>query len=311
MSRFPDQSYATQKPPLPDSSTDPSTTSGLDLGYLGLDWAWNLPPLTEEDSELFPPRMNEINLDSMADHLISNANRVHPGTDEDFDDDLFPTASPNDVCITLDLQPVSSGVPLLNGARVIAKKPLTDPMDTIDSEPPKDTIDTVSLTDDYEEEDHEYRPKVKRTRKSSAVSKQPRKRCKPKANAWSTQKSEILKSEAAKNAPLYDQAPFKNPDLERCRQNAKCAKANRDRKKREQDQMRRDLEEAKKQNNVLKKESERYRAMYAQAQDEIRMLQLAASRMNQDPSSKTRCSLDHRTAQTKKTCLDCSRGNEV
>ena len=79
-----------------------------------------------------------------------------------------------------------------------------------------------------EEERQDSKPKSKRelnTRKKRSSSRK-----KPRANAWSSQKKELIKDEKAV-VKLYEQEPFENPALERCRQNALNAKLNREKKK--------------------------------------------------------------------------------
>ena len=87
---------------------------------------------------------------------------------------------------------------------------------------------------------------------------------KQKANAWSSQKKELIKDEKAV-VKLYEQKPFENPALERCRQNALNAKLNREKKKVAWEQMEREVAR-------LRSENARLRGAVAAADREQRRL---------------------------------------
>ncbi len=76
-------------------------------------------------------------------------------------------------------------------------------------------------------------------------------RRKPKANAWSTRVRPAV-SEVGETPRLYEQQPFADPELERCRLNALSAKANRDRKRQEQKKMQEELYKLREENRKMK-----------------------------------------------------------
>ena len=66
-----------------------------------------------------------------------------------------------------------------------------------------------------------------------------------------------------KKVKLYEMAPFDDPEMERCRQNAINAKVNRDRKKKEKNAMQSEMSQLRHENASLREKNRRYRARMA------------------------------------------------
>ena len=110
----------------------------------------------------------------------------------------------------------------------------------------------------------EERQDSKSKRELNTRQKRSSSRKKPRANAWSSQKKELIKDEKAV-VKLYEQEPFENPALERCRQNALNAKLNREKKKVAREQMEREVARLRSENARLRSENARLRGAVAAA----------------------------------------------
>lgn len=113
----------------------------------------------------------------------------------------------------------------------------------------KEEEEDVGYTDDCiepipeEERQEDASPKL--------MTHQKKTRKKPKANAWSSSQKKALIRDEKPVVKLYEQSPFGNPALERCRQNALNAKLNREKKKAAREQMEREVARLKSENARL------------------------------------------------------------
>jgi len=136
-----------------------------------------------------------------------------------------------------------------------------------------------------------------------------RKRRKPKANAWSQQVRPQVVAKAGSRPRLYEQKPFEDPELERCRQNALFAKMNRDRKRKEKEDIQKSLETLRRENERLKKKEAAAAERATQAEERLARLEaiLRRSRLEGLVAAVT-CDVKHSTARARANWKVCSQG---
>ena len=133
-------------------------------------------------------------------------------------------------------------------------------------------------------------------------------RRKPKANAWSLKRQQIKESREKR---LYEMNSFKDdPELERCRLNAMSAKLNREKKKREQEQMAADLSKYKRENQKLLKINQNITKRYNSHEQCLARLELILRQNNLEDLFKQAapCTRHHPDGQSKSECPTCSLG---
>ena len=113
-----------------------------------------------------------------------------------------------------------------------------------------------------EENDSDYEPemssnKIKKTRE----------------NSTSKSNSTISNNSSNRKAKLYEQSPFSDPDMERCRQNAINAKINRDRKRNEKNSMQKEMSKLRRENQDLKKKNQKYRQRLTSFESRLAVLE--------------------------------------
>merc|ERR1711972_1074793 len=87
--------------------------------------------------------------------------------------------------------------------------------------------------------------------------------------------SSTSKSTSAGNrkVKLYEQEPFSDPEMERCRQNAINAKINRDRKNKEKNAMTKEMAKLRRENQDLKKKNQKYRTRLTDFESRLQLLE--------------------------------------
>ncbi len=142
---------------------------------------------------------------------------------------------------------------------------------------------TIEIADDHDyvaekEEDKTEKSVLNKVQKKSRRAK----RRKPKANAWSVGKKvevKVVKANVGEErAKLYEQQPFHDAELERCRKNALSAKLNREKKKREQEMIQQELEELRRENAKLKEREELAQKRAKEAENKLKTLADLVSR---------------------------------
>ena len=113
-----------------------------------------------------------------------------------------------------------------------------------------------------EENDSDYTPemssnKIKKTRE----------------NSTSSNSNTISNNSSNRKAKLYEQGPFSDPDMERCRQNAVNAKINRDRKRNEKNSMQKEMSKLRRENQDLKKKNMKYRQRLTSFESRLAVLE--------------------------------------
>ncbi len=137
-------------------------------------------------------------------------------------------------------------------------------------------------------------------------SRRERRRRKPKANAWSTQVRRAA-AEVGGAPRLYEQKPFDDPELERCRLNALSAKANRDRKRQEQQRMQEELHKLREENRKMKLSQASLAAKARKAQDIVdRFKALLRAERLEDLLAAATC-----RGCKKSRCKGCALGNAL
>merc|ERR1712109_57593 len=87
--------------------------------------------------------------------------------------------------------------------------------------------------------------------------------------------SSTSKSTSAGNrkVKLYEQEPFSDPEMERCRQNAINAKISRDRKNKEKNAMTKEMAKLRRENQDLKKKNQKYRTRLTDFESRLQLLE--------------------------------------
>ncbi len=137
---------------------------------------------------------------------------------------------------------------------------------------------------------------------------QRRRRRKPKANAWSREVqpkvSAAVTNIVGGRPKLYEQRPFDDPELERCRLNAICAKQNRDRKRAERQDMEKEVKRLRSENVRLRRQEASAARRLTAAEEQLRRMRelLRTHRLEQLMES-VKC--DHRE-EDRDGCRNCS-----
>jgi len=113
-----------------------------------------------------------------------------------------------------------------------------------------------------EENDSDYEPEM-----SSNQNKRTRE------NSTSKSNTTISNNSSNRKAKLYEQGPFSDPDMERCRQNAVNAKINRDRKRNEKNSMSKEMSKLRRENQDLKKKNQKYRQRLTSFESRLAVLE--------------------------------------
>ena len=162
-------------------------------------------------------------------------------------------------------------------------------------------------TDDGTEQIAEEKPKLIARKKKTRRGKK-----KPKANAWSSQKKALVREEE-KVVKLYEQKPFENPALEKCRMNALNAKLNREKKKREREEMVRDITKLKSENSRLRRSEAAAERRAGEAERELQRLRALLRRSEVGAAAvelAKACKRKHSTERARMACDTCSLGNK-
>ncbi|TRY79424.1 hypothetical protein TCAL_06014 [Tigriopus californicus] len=153
-------------------------------------------------------------------------------------------------------------------------------------------------------QDHDYLPAAQPSHKPHRRGK---KRRKPLAHAWSQMKRIGVLQE---KKPLYELESFEDPILERCRKNALGAKLNREKKKLEQERIKRELDELRHHNRSLMRRAQQSDARAMKAEQELaRMRSLLENRQMSDIVKMSSCSKRHTSLRSREQCVVCSKGN--
>lgn len=153
-------------------------------------------------------------------------------------------------------------------------------------------------------QDHDYLPGQQPNNKPHRRGK---KRRKPLAHAWSQMKRIGVLQE---KKPLYELESFDDPILERCRKNALGAKLNREKKKQEQERIKRELDELRNHNRSLMRRAQQSDARAMKAEQELaRMRSLLESRHMSDIVKLSTCTKRHTSLRSREECVVCSKGN--
>merc|ERR1711935_629134 len=113
-----------------------------------------------------------------------------------------------------------------------------------------------------EENDSDYEPEM-----NSNKNKRTRE------NSTSKSNTTISNNSSNRKAKLYEQGPFSDPDMERCRQNAVNAKINRDRKRNEKNSMSKEMAKLRRENQDLKKKNQKYRTRLTDFESRLQLLE--------------------------------------
>lgn len=139
-----------------------------------------------------------------------------------------------------------------------------------------------------------------------------RRRRKPKANAWSTEIRPKVAAKLSARPRLYEQRPFDDPELERCRQNALQAKQNRDRKRQERLDMERELKDLRSENARLRRRELSMSKRMSGLESQLRRVEeLLRTRSLEGLLEVVKCDRDHPTARARAACRACSLGNKA
>lgn len=228
-----------------------SALASLDYQVLDFESAWDCKePLDSAQDNLFK-KMNSIDSDLLAqDPFLSSTH----SEDDGFNEDLTAPSSISDELTFLDM----------------------DVGTTQEPEAPIDP-DTIYYSDSDQDEaksgDQEIHyeitvdgpPSPKKSKKTRRGKKR-----KPKANAWLLNKrDEVKEATGDTQVKLYEQQPFQDKELERCRKNALSAKINREKKKLKQEQIQKEMESLREENARLKRQEEESKRRARKAELEL------------------------------------------
>jgi hypothetical protein len=275
--------------------------------------------LSAEEQDLFPVEMESIEVDSLFLDVV-NPDSIH--SDPFLSFAIMDRPSSPDLTVHSTVDDEENSFMLRPAVNVEPTRMDHDYVNT----PPQSPLIDDSIVDDEEEvivysdtesdsgagigeEASEPKHALITRRKKSRRGKR-----KPKANAWSMQKKNLLAEEAElekKNAKLYEQKPFENPELERCRQNALNAKLNRERKKREKEGMAKEMTKLRTENQRLKRQEAAMKSRAGDAERELQRLRtLLRSQNLSDIVEKAKsCTKRHTTERAREACSACSLGN--
>jgi len=112
---------------------------------------------------------------------------------------------------------------------------------------------------DESSDDSDYEPEKSSNKKNSV-------------KTTSTSKS-VSNNSSNRKVKLYEQSPFSDPDMERCRQNAINAKINRDRKRNEKNSMQKEMTQLKTENQQLRRKNQKYRQRLTSFEARLQVLE--------------------------------------
>ena len=184
----------------------------------------------------------------------------------------------------------------------------SDECDTIKEEE-DDCVEPIPQPEE-EEDSGSAKPELITRRKKTRRGKK-----KPKANAWSSQKKALVRdSDVEKVVKLYEQKPFENPALEKCRQNALNAKLNRERKKKEKEQMEGEVARLRSENARLRRAEAAAARRAGEAERELQRLRALLGRSDVGAAAvetAKACKRKHgATERARSACPTCSLGNK-
>ncbi len=146
--------------------------------------------------------------------------------------------------------------------------------------------------------------------RSSGRQRRTRRR-KPKANVWSRDVGPKVSAAVGSRPKLYEQAPFADPELERCRLNALCAKQNRDKKRAERQKIDAEVTTLRSENIKLKKQAESSAKRLRTAEEQLhRLKEMLRTHRLEGLMDMVKC--DHpNTARARASCRACSLGKRA
>ena len=190
----------------------------------------------------------------------------------------------------------------------------SDEYDTIKEEV-DDCVEPIPQPEEEEEvsgsskDSGSHKPELITRRKKTRRGKK-----KPKANAWSSQKKALVRDDVEKVVKLYEQKPFENPALEKCRQNALNAKLNRERKKKEKEQMEGEVARLRSENARLRRAEAAAARRAGEAERELQRLRALLGRSDVGAAAvetAKACKRKHgATERARSACPTCSLGNK-
>ncbi len=290
------------------------------------DAAWNIQQQEEVDPELcdlFPELMSQNNVtNSDHDYVVSSSTSAPAmETNKEHNTDSSSLLASDPVLTSAIDAPPATGLGLTLPQFDFN---LYDIDEDTGSPAQQDDDDVVMYSDSEEEEEKEEEkvvaaPKdviIVKTGSDNVRSAPAKKRRKPKANAWSREVqpkvSAAVAKIGAKGRPrLYDQKPFADPELERCRLNAICAKQNRDRKRQEKQNMEKEVVELRSENKKLKRQAESSAKRLKSAEEQLgRMREMLRTHGVEALLEMVKCEGRHAdTPRARAQCGACSLGN--
>jgi len=320
-------------------SADTAATAAASFQAINFEAAWSeKEDLSDEEKTLFPDSLDSTsNMDRLdLDSLFPTSSR-----------DPFLSSATLDVMLPVSNGPLSPLddeddvlAPINNNRKTPAphiddhcyvNTPPASPLmsdDGVDEENDRDSdvimyedsesdgcIGSIKEEEDSETDDCvESIPEEKRDTKPELIARRKKTRRgkkKPKANAWSSQKKVLVKEE--KVVKLYEQKPFENPALEKCRMNALNAKLNREKKKKEKEQMAKEVTKLRSENTRLRRAEAAAERRAGEAERELQRLR-ALMRQSEMGAAAVEvakaCRKKHSTERARIACATCSLGNK-
>ena len=315
------------------SSADTAAAATASFQAQNFEAAWSeKEDLSDEEKTLFPDstsNMDRIDLDSLfptssQDPFLSSATLdvMLPVSNDPFDEDDVLTPINNNM---------KTSVPHIDDHCYVNTPPASPLMsdDGVDKENDRDSdvimyddseSDECTGTTKEEEEDCETDdcvesiPEEKQDTKPELIMRRKKTRRgkkKPKANAWSSQKKVLVKEE--KVVKLYEQKPFENPALEKCRMNALNAKLNREKKKREKEEMAKEVTKLRSENTRLRRAEAAAERRAGEAERELQRLRALLRQSDIGAAAvevAKACKKKHSTERARLACDTCSLGNK-
>jgi len=309
-------------------SADTAATAAASFQAINFEAAWSeKEDLSDEEKTLFPESastMDRIDLDSLfptssQDPFLSSATLdvMLPVSNSPFDEDdvLTPinnnrkTPAPHidDHCY-VNTPPAS---PLMSDDGVDKENDRDSDVIMYDDSESDEMTEAIKQEEDSEtddcnesvlEERRDTKPELIARRKKTRRGKK-----KPKANAWSSQKKALVKEE--KVVKLYEQKPFENPALEKCRMNALNAKLNREKKKKEREQMAKEVTKLRSENTRLRRAEAAAERRAGEAERELQRLRALLRQSDIGAAAvevAKACKKKHSTERARMACDTCS-----
>ena len=313
-------------------SADTAAAATASFQAQNFEAAWSeKEDLSDEEKTLFPESastMDRIDLDSLfptssQDPFLSSATLdvMLPVSNSPFDEDdvLTPinnnrkTPAPHidDHCY-VNTPPAS---PLMSDDGVDKENDRDSDVIMYEDSESDGCIGSIKEEEDSETDDCvESIPEEKRDTKPELIARRKKTRRgkkKPKANAWSSQKKVLVKEE--KVVKLYEQKPFENPALEKCRMNALNAKLNREKKKKEREQMAKEVTKLRSENTRLRRAEAAAERRAGEAERELQRLRALLRQSDVGAAAvevAKACKKKHSTERARMACDTCSLGNK-